>query len=136
MNRLNKTVMLLLLFTPLMSLAQDKKVCVCSNGCITTPSVPVVNKGYYSIGNNAEKLAKCPDCCTQEGSVKVEKQLSNKGYYAIGNNSTKLQAGKRSTGLNRVKPPVQKGYYAIGNNYTKLQKQQPADGKDYQCNCN
>jgi hypothetical protein len=81
---------------------------------------PVVTKGYYSIGNNAEKLsmqsASRPEVTTTESYP-----AKQKGYYSIGDNKKKLKkqliaerTGKRSA------PVVTKGYYSIGRNNEKL----------------
>jgi len=76
-----------------------------------TNSVPVVQKGYYSIYKNAEQLSK-------KGTVNSDViGITKKGYYAIGRN--KNTAAKRS-GYNTNKPVITKGYYAIGNNSKKL----------------
>lgn len=126
-----------MLFTPFMSWSQNKKVCICDNGCITAAIVSAVTKGYYAIGNNAEKLAKCSNCCSNNKSnVDSEKQEVNKGYYAIGNNRKQLQQGARNASSIQLRPKVQKGYYAIGNNNAKLQKEQAATGSAHQCTCN
>jgi hypothetical protein len=76
-----------------------------------TNSVPVVQKGYYSIYKNAEQLSK-------KGRVNSDViGITQKGYYAIGHNKDK--AVKRSR-YNNNKPVIPKGYYAIGNNHKKL----------------
>ena len=74
------------------------------------------SKGYYSIGNNAEKLKIKGDKKSLDSFLRVEK-----GYYNIETNREKL---KRHTGVNSVyrrrTPEVKKGYYSIGNNVEKL----------------
>jgi len=74
-------------------------------------SVPVVQKGYFSIYKNAEQLSK-------KGTVNSDViGITQKGYYAIGRNKDK--AATRSD-YNNNKPVITKGYYAIGNNHKKL----------------
>lgn len=94
--------MLLLQYTN----AQQKE-----NNNTVNSEVSVVQKGYYSIGNNAQQLSK--KGTTQSDAIAT----TQKGYYAIGNN--KQKPAKRS-GYSSERPAVTKGYYAIGNNSKKL----------------
>ena len=84
------------------------------------PKPSVITKGYYSIGNNAEKLSGPSSwglrIATDESYPSIQK-----GYYSIGNNRKKLGKqlvvegdGRRST------PVITKGYYSIGRNSEKL----------------
>jgi len=72
-------------------------------------------KGYYSIGNNAEKLNIYTNHMRTDSFLRVEK-----GYYSIQSNQNKL---RRSFGKADTQKPVRvinKGYYSIGNNAARL----------------
>lgn len=88
--------------------------------CITSTSLVTYSqqKGYYSIGNNRDKLHINVDAQQQDSFVHAEK-----GFYSIGANSNKLKKSLASndTGYRRT-PPVTKGYYSIGNNNEKLRR--------------
>lgn len=71
----------------------------------------VVKKGYYAIGNNANKLA-------SPVTIKTGTNKAQKGYYTIGNNQNKLEATPEV--VTPQTPVIQKGYYKIGNNADKL----------------
>lgn len=71
---------------------------------------PVPQKGYYSIGNNSQKLEK------QQPLVTSNKH-TNKGYYSM-NEKTKPNYIPIVT-IGTTTPPA-KGYYSIGNNYKQL----------------
>ena len=75
---------------------------------------PVIKKGYYSIGNNAQKLValKHNNTAKKDSFLQVQK-----GYYSIGNNNRKLP---RSSGKTSIRPPEQKGFYSIEPNKGKL----------------
>ena len=79
-----------------------------------------VQKGYYTIGRNMEKLNTSSELTMQETNADVPK-----GYYAIGKNRNKIPnqkvAGEDGTQNNSTKRtwPV-KGYYGIGKNAEKL----------------
>jgi hypothetical protein len=84
------------------------------------PESSVVTKGYYSIGNNAEKLGRSSSWGITTGDSYPP---IPKGYYSIGNNNRKLRKqlvikgeGKRSI------PVITKGYYSIGRNSEKLKQ--------------
>ena len=76
------------------------------------------DKGYYSIGNNAEKLKIQADNKPVDSFV-----LAEKGYYNIQTNSTKLRRSIEEDNSRYKKIPViTKGYYSIGNNSRKLRE--------------
>ena len=79
---------------------------------------PVVTKGYYSIGKNAQKLAPATPLATRP--VVRSGAEHNKGYYAIGRNRAKLAGEAAFIPLSGKRPAVNKGYYSIGNNAEKL----------------
>ena len=89
----------------------------------THESSPRVSKGYYSIGNNAQKLKDVNGVrftTSEAASTEI-----NKGYYSVERNQKKLNRQKivmQSGATNRAVPVVTKGYYSIGNNARKLQK--------------
>lgn len=78
---------------------------------------PVVTKGYYAIGNNAQKLGAATPL-----PIKAVAQpgATVKGYYAIGKNSSKLPGQAAFIPLSTKRPVATKGYYSIGNNADKL----------------
>jgi hypothetical protein len=83
-----------------------------------TAAASAQEKGYYSIGNNAEKLRIQDGNNSADSFFRVEK-----GYYAMETNRKKL---RRSTGKDTVHqkriPAVRKGYYSIGNNAARLEE--------------
>ena len=79
---------------------------------------PVVTKGYYAIGKNAQKLGTATPLPTK--AVAQPAAAPNKGYYAIGRNSRKLPGQAAFIPLSTKRPVVTKGYYSIGNNAEKL----------------
>ena len=77
----------------------------------------VVTKGYYSIGNNSEKLA----FATIKTVPTVTQPAASKGYYSVESNRRKLATSPQGVDLSERKTtPVRKGYYGIGNNNQKL----------------
>ncbi len=84
------------------------------------PEHSVVTKGYYSIGNNAEKLSKSSSWGITTGESYPAIQ---KGYFSIGNNNRKLgkQLVVEGEGV-RSMPVITKGYYSIGRNNEKLKQ--------------
>ncbi|MEX6689475.1 hypothetical protein QTN47_18350 [Danxiaibacter flavus] len=73
-----------------------------------------IQKGYYGIGNNANKLEqKTPVATLTTNDV-------SKGYYAISDNKSKLNLVPVVTVGGDKKSSATKGYYAIGDNYKKL----------------
>ena len=76
-----------------------------------------VSKGYYSIGNNAEKLHNNGLTVVQTNTY----YTAQKGYFTISENGYKLpkfyRVHRPSSGRN---VPVKKGYYSIGSNNEKL----------------
>jgi hypothetical protein len=71
---------------------------------------PAIQKGYYSIGNNNQKLEK------QQPVVTSDKH-TNKGYYSINEKSKPNYIPLITVG--QTTPPT-KGYYSIGDNHRQL----------------
>jgi len=73
-------------------------------------------KGYYSIGNNFEKLKVTYENVQQDSFV-----LAEKGYYNMSKHRKKLRKslGDDNNRYRRI-PSVNKGYYSIGNNKEKI----------------
>jgi hypothetical protein len=78
---------------------------------------PIINKGYYSIGRNAEKLKTGIEVKVMESSVQP---VVKKGYYAIESNNKKLSRLYSVDRAGDSPTPIRKGYYNIGNNSEKL----------------
>ena len=76
---------------------------------------PVIPKGYYSIGNNIEKLYAGRQLLTETLSTPV----INKGYYAIESNNKKLSKKPGWRNQPAPRPVSKKGYYSIGNHEPK-----------------
>jgi hypothetical protein len=101
----------MVLFASVITMAQQKEA--------PQQQPPVITKGYYSIGNNAQKLV-TPSAPVLTTEASAQSTAPAKGYFAIGNNrkkmatQTKINPGKR-------KVVVTKGYYSIGNNAERLQ---------------
>jgi len=79
-----------------------------------------VTKGYYSIGNNAQKLKsnKLPIHvveATDTNALSIQK-----GYYSIKRTDSNRKKQFIIQVGNRTAPVVSKGYYSIGNNAKKL----------------
>ncbi|MBV4355829.1 hypothetical protein [Pinibacter aurantiacus] len=72
---------------------------------------PAAQKGYYSIGNNAQKLEK-PQPVVTSGNHNV-----GKGYYSI---NEKARTSKTPVITIGTASPATKGYYSIGDNHRKL----------------
>ena len=98
------------LFTTVIAIAQQKEA--------PKKQPPAVTKGYYSIGNNAQKLV-TPSHPALTTEVSAQPEAPAKGYFAIGNNRKKMATRTTLVSSNR-KPVVTKGYYSIGNNAAKL----------------
>ena len=88
-----------------------------SENARNNPVSPTVTKGYYSIGNNGEKL-NVPSSAGVE--VNATEPVVQKGYYSTPNNSKKpaekhivKKAEKKSL------PVIKKGYYSIDSNREK-----------------
>jgi hypothetical protein len=79
---------------------------------------PPVTKGYYAIGNNAQKLA--PPKPLDVKPISITGAGFNKGYYAIGQNRLKLPSEAGFIPVSRKRVVATKGYYSIGNNADKL----------------
>jgi len=78
-----------------------------------------VTKGYYSIGQNAEKLNNGPALELVQTSTHYTAQ---KGYYTISEKRYKLPKFYIVNDYpSRGKMPVKKGYYSIGRNAEKMQ---------------
>lgn len=109
MNIYKLVMFTIVLFSAITTVAQQK----------STPASqgPVVTKGYYAIGNNAQKLGTTAPLPTKA----VSQTAPGKGYYAIGKNSSKLPRQAAFIPLSTKRPVVTKGYYSIGNNAEKLQ---------------
>ena len=122
MKKLSIILSALFISLPFFSLAQHNH----ANGDLSKDcckqkqqsTVPKVTKGYYAIGNNAQKLATGKSCCIHDGSI--AKRNVSKGFYAIGDNNKKLPANNNELVSGSATTPVSKGYYAIGNNAVKL----------------
>ena len=69
------------------------------------------HKGYYSIGNNAEKLKPVGDTRPADSFFRA-----GKGYYDIVMNRKKLRRSLEDNRVLRRFPQITKGYYSIGNN--------------------
>lgn len=77
----------------------------------------IVTKGYYSIGNNSEKLA---STATVTLGPSFTHPVAQKGYFSVESNRRKLPASQGINLSGRKTTPVRKGYYGIGNNNQKL----------------
>jgi hypothetical protein len=82
------------------------------------PQRPAVTKGYYSIGNNAQKLAPATPLVVKPVSITAPELI--KGYYSIGKNRRKLPYEDACIPLYRKRTVITKGFYSIGNNAGKL----------------
>lgn len=71
---------------------------------------PAVQKGYYSIGNNAQKLKKTQPVITSNDAP-------TKGYYVITDKARPTYVPIVTIGA--AAAPA-KGYYSIGDNHKKL----------------
>lgn len=71
---------------------------------------PLFTKGYYTIGNHAEKLKPV----TLPSPDTTVNQEASKGFYSIPSNDTMQR--RKSVWYNKrsVKPTFSKGYYTIG----------------------
>ncbi|BAV09712.1 hypothetical protein SAMN05421788_1011147 [Filimonas lacunae] len=78
-----------------------------------------IKKGYFAIGNNAQKLPVATTVAAEQDSTAVAAQ---KGFYTIGDNDKKLASPRLKVKniTNSKRPVIQKGYYSIGNNADKL----------------
>ena len=120
-----KNIWLFLSGTILLSVvsnAQENKGCCQQNNCYKhQQNKPVVSKGYYAIGDNAQKLATHSTipirCNSIETSATIHKQTVTKGYYSIADKNDQLPQQKYIT---NTPVKVVKGYYATGDNHKKL----------------
>ena len=81
-----------------------------------TAVVCAQEKGYYSIGNNAEKLK------IRSGQKPADSFFrAEKGYYSMETNRKKLRRSTEKDTLYLKRVPVVKGYYSIGNNAARLE---------------
>ena len=71
---------------------------------------PTVQKGYYSIGNNVQKLEKTQPVVTSHDTP-------TKGYYVMADKARPTYVPIITIGATT---PPNKGYYAIGDNHKKL----------------
>jgi hypothetical protein len=99
-----------ILFSSFSAIAQQKNE--------KPPQRPVVTKGYYSIANNAQKLAPVTPLSVKPVSITAPE--FNKGFYSIGKNRQKLPYEAAYIPVYRKRPVITKGYYNIGNNAEKL----------------
>lgn len=91
---------------------------VYTNAQSTTRNTPVVTKGYYSIGRNAEKLNNGPALQLVQTTTHSTAQ---KGYYTISEKRYKLpKFYKANAPAPKSRANVKKGYYSIGDNAEKL----------------
>ena len=89
-----------------------------ANAQSTTRATPVITKGYYSIGRNAEKLNNGPALQLVQTTTH---NTAQKGYYTISEKRYKLpKFYKVNAPAVRQKMNVKKGYYSIGDNNEKL----------------
>lgn len=79
---------------------------------------PAVTKGYYAIGNHAQKLA--PSKPLNVKPVSLTGAEFNKGYYSIGKNRRKLPSEAGYIPVSGKRAVATKGYYRIGSNADKL----------------
>jgi hypothetical protein len=79
---------------------------------------PIITKGYYAIGNNAQKLGVSRPLSVKP--VSITGAEFNKGYYSIGKNRQKLPSEAGYIPVSTRRPVATKGYYSIGNNAEKL----------------
>ena len=83
-----------------------------------TRHIPNVTKGYYSIGQNAEKLNNGVGLAMVQTSTYYS---AEKGYYTINEKRYKLpRFYSANTPKSKPKMSVKKGYYSIGSNAEKL----------------
>lgn len=90
----------------------------------TSTAAPTITKGYYSIGNNAAKLASTNGTVFQSVQGTTESRGAGKGFYSIRNNRNKLWHRVTmipSDSTRTISRPT-KGYYSIGNNAEKLNR--------------
>lgn len=89
---------------------------------VNTLQKPAVTKGYYAIGNNAQKLnsgSVVYSACGHSAASAGNSTQPKKGYYAIGDNSTQLPNKVDRIETGEVQLRASKGYYSIGNNAAK-----------------
>ncbi len=130
-----------MLILTISTIAQNKKVCNQQNDCCkSNKNQPVVTKGYYAIGSNANQLTKSTYqqlCCLNHATSPVVNHQPNitKGYYAIGTGKDSLL--KKQMGYVRASKPakVEKGYYAVGGNQQKLRKNSSSLNCSCDCDC-
>ena len=114
----NLFILVLIFIAPVLVNAQANVTC--DKPCCGKTEKKKVQKGYYAIGNNSQKLAgNKKACCNTPAVANQPVAQQTKGYYAIGDNQKRLQPASRTSG-EPTKQRVAKGYYAIGNNSDKL----------------
>jgi hypothetical protein len=69
-----------------------------------------IQKGYYSIGNNAEKLPSYSNPVVLT-TIRTENKPAAKGYYAI----APVERTVVAVDLSPNRKPITKGYYSIGS---------------------
>jgi len=110
MNKYKLVVFTIFLFSATTAAAQQKSA--------PASHSPVVTKGYYAIGNHAQKLGAVATLPTK--AISPTSIATGKGYYAVGKNRIKLPGQAGFIPLSTKRPVVTKGYYNIGNNAEKL----------------
>ena len=81
--------------------------------CVSLLCNAQVKKGYYSIGNNVNKLNS--QTVIKTGESKILPAV-NKGYYALDSNRQKLSRLYKLELFQNRAPVVKKGYYSISAN--------------------
>jgi len=79
--------------------------------CLSVLCNAQVKKGYYSIGNNVNKLNSQTAIKASESNIFP---VVNKGYYSLNSNRKKLYRLYKLEHLQNRVPVVKKGYYSIG----------------------
>jgi hypothetical protein len=78
--------------------------------------VPAVTKGYYSIGNHAEKIPSGSRIPADTLTIPVV----TKGFYSIEDNTKKLPKRQTWLRMSNPRPVISKGYYSIGDHWKRL----------------
>jgi hypothetical protein len=110
MNTYKLVMFTLVLFSATTAAAQQKSA--------PASQRPVVTKGYYAIGSNAQKLRTTSPLPTK--AISPTSAAPVKGYFAIDKNRSKLPGQAGFIPLSTKRPVATKGYYNIGNNAEKL----------------
>lgn len=93
-----------------------------SNGQQVDPGkkreTPVHTKGYYSFGNNAQKIRSTPLIAADT----LTSPVITKGFYSIGTNKGKLPKHLNWFREINKKTVITKGYYSIGDHWKRINK--------------